>query len=196
MNIENYKYWDNSYKEGKTGWDIGHVSPPLAEYLDQLTNKDIKILIPGAGRGYEANYAYENGFKNVYICDFSPLAIAEFKNLYPYFPDENIIENDFFKLDGQYNLILEQTFFSAIHPSRRKLYASKMSDLLSSNGKLIGILFASKFTWDKPPYGGTKLEYIDLFSSHFEILTMDKCYNSIKPRLGNELFIILKKINK
>ena len=42
-------YWDNRYKEGSTGWDIGTISTPLKEYFNQLKDTSLKILIPGGG---------------------------------------------------------------------------------------------------------------------------------------------------
>ena len=50
------EYWINRYKEERTGWDIGYPSTPLKEYIDQLQDKNLRILIPGAGNGYEAEY--------------------------------------------------------------------------------------------------------------------------------------------
>ena len=51
-------YWSKRYKEERTGWDIGFPSLPLKTYIDQLENKDLKILIPGAGNAYEAEYLF------------------------------------------------------------------------------------------------------------------------------------------
>jgi hypothetical protein len=51
-------YWEEKFIKNETGWDIGYVSTPLKEYFDQLTNKDLKILIPGSGNGYEAEYLF------------------------------------------------------------------------------------------------------------------------------------------
>ena len=62
-------YWDNRYKEGNTGWDIGTISTPLKEYFNQLKDTSLKILIPGGGNAYEAEYLYKKGFKNVTIVD-------------------------------------------------------------------------------------------------------------------------------
>ena len=42
-------YWSNRYEEQRLGWDIGHPSTPLVEYIEQLDRKDLRILIPGAG---------------------------------------------------------------------------------------------------------------------------------------------------
>ena len=71
MNIKEKEYWTNRYTEQNTGWDIGYPSTPIKNYIDQLENKDIKVLIPGAGNAYEAEYIYNMGFKNVFVLDIS-----------------------------------------------------------------------------------------------------------------------------
>ena len=63
----NTNYWSKRYQNNETAWDIGAPSTPLKEYIDQLENKNIKILIPGCGNAYEAQYLFENGFKNVFV---------------------------------------------------------------------------------------------------------------------------------
>ena len=40
-------FWDKRWEEANTGWDIGYPSTPLKEYIDQLSDKEIDILIPG-----------------------------------------------------------------------------------------------------------------------------------------------------
>ncbi len=42
---------------------------------------------------------------------------------------------------------------------------------------------------DSPPFGGNANEYRDIFKPYFEIKNLKRCYNSIKPRQGTELFI-------
>jgi hypothetical protein len=49
-------YWNNRYEADEIGWDLKIISPPLKAYIDQLTDKNIRILIPGCGSGYEAEY--------------------------------------------------------------------------------------------------------------------------------------------
>ncbi|MBT8295849.1 MAG: SAM-dependent methyltransferase, partial [Gramella sp.] len=115
----NKGFWSNRYKEEKTGWDIGHASSPLKEYVDQLKNKDLRILIPGAGNSYEAEYLFNCGFKNVIICDIAQEPLINFKRRIPQFPEEQIINQDFFELTGVFNLIFEQTFFCAIPVDKR-----------------------------------------------------------------------------
>lgn len=186
-------YWQNRYLTQDTGWDLGTISTPLREYFNSLTDKNVKILIPGCGRGYEAEYLFRNGFKNVFPSDIAESAKADFYTRVPDFPKENWISDDFFSIERKFDLIIEQTFFCALNPELRKKYVLKMYDLLNNEGKLAGLLFDFNFESENPPYGGTKDEYLNLFESHFKILKMEKCYNSIPPRAGRELFFILEK---
>lgn len=191
----NKAYWENRYSANQTPWDIGYISPPLKAYTDQLTNKQLNILIPGAGNSYEAEYLFHNGFKNIYVVDFAIAPLIAFKDRVQNFPSSQLIHDDFFNLNMKFDLILEQTFFCAIDPELRKKYAKKMYSLLTDNGKLAGLLFDFPLTQDGPPFGGSKKEYLGYFSPLFNIKTMETCYNSIKPRSGNELFFIFEKGN-
>ena len=88
--------------------------------------------------------------------------------------------------------MIEQTFFCALDPKLRLDYIQKCKKLLHHNGKLVGVLFGVEFPIQGPPFGGTKDEYESDFSKYFEIEVLEPCYNSIKPRSGNELFIIAR----
>lgn len=185
-------FWNQRYVDGTTGWDLGKVSPPIKAYIDQLENKELKILIPGAGNAHEVSYLYKLGFKNVHVLDFAPLAIKSFLERHPDFPSSHAHVANFFEFEGSFDLILEQTLFCAIDPSLRTEYAEKSSSLLHSGGKLVGVLFNREFDGG-PPFGGSKSEYIDRFTPFFSKLSMEECYNSIEPRLGSEVFINLTK---
>ena len=71
----NEAYWTQRYQNKETGWDLGEPSTPLKEYIEQLSDKSIKILIPGCGNAYEAHYLFEKGFKNVFVIDLSPIPL-------------------------------------------------------------------------------------------------------------------------
>lgn len=187
------EYWDSRYENNQIGWDIGYPSTPLVEYFDQLENKNLKILIPGAGNAYEVEYLHNNGFKNVYLLDISPKALESFKKRVPGFPEDHLILSDFFKHIGQYDLIIEQTFFCALNPEMRPEYGWHVNSLLKVGGKLVGLLFQIPLYTDHPPFGGDKAEYINYFRPYFEFKTLETAYNSIKPREGNELFINMVK---
>lgn len=186
-------YWDRLYKSGRTGWDIGYVSTPLKEYFDQLTDKTIRILIPGAGNAYEAEYLHKTRFVNTFVLEYSVESIRSFIKRYPSFPESRLLEEDFFEHQGKYDLIVEQTFFSSIPRNMRHDYAKKMHELLVPGGKLVGLLFTHEFDSQHPPYGGSIEEYRALFQPYFKFKTFEIAHNSIKPRAGRELFFILQK---
>jgi len=186
-------FWDNRYQTNDIGWDLGTISPPLKAYFDQLTNLDLKILIPGGGNSYEAEYLFNKGFKNVYVVDLSQTALDNLIARVTDFPSSNLILNNFFDLNMTFDLIIEQTFFCAINPSLRADYAKKASDILNVNGKVAGLLFDATLNTTHPPFGGSKKEYLDYFKPYFDIKIMDASYNSIKPRAGKELFFVIQK---
>tara|TARA_R110002050_G_scaffold3484_1_gene18370 strand:+ start:1566 stop:2144 length:579 start_codon:yes stop_codon:yes gene_type:complete len=185
-------FWNDKYKNNKVGWDLGEVSPPLKAYFEQLENKDLKVLIPGGGNSYEAEYLFNNGFKNVFVVDVSKIALANIKNRVPDFPENQLIHANFFDLEETFDLVIEQTFFCAINPELRAKYAEKMHSIIKNKGKLVGLLFDANLNEDHPPFGGNKEEYLSYFSPYFKDIKMEPCYNSYHNRQGMELFIELK----
>lgn len=193
MNL-NKDFWEGRYARNNLGWDIGYVSTPLKEYIDQLENKNLKILVPGAGNGYEVVYLHNSGFKNVHVIDLARQPLDKIKAEIQEFPRSQLIYGDFFNLEIQdFDLILEQTFFCALNPELRKNYVQKMFQLLKPGGRLAGLLFDFPLTLNGPPFGGSLKEYKELFHSTFTINTLARANNSIPPRKDKELFFIFEK---
>ena len=188
-------YWNSRYLNGQTGWDLGEISTPLKAYVDQLKRKDLSILIPGAGNAHEAIYLLENGFTNVTVIDFAQKALENLRLKLAGFNANHfhLLQNDFFNHNGEYDLIIEQTFFCAINPNLRPKYVKHTHQLLSTNGKIAGLLFNKIFPFDGPPFGGLKQDYEQLFETQFKIERRDEAYNSALPRQGAELFVKLIK---
>lgn len=186
------EYWNNKWKNSQIGWDIGSASTAISEYFLQVENKDLKILIPGCGNAHEAELLLKEGFKDITLLDISPKACELISKKFS--EDEvEIICGDFFAHHGKYDLIVEQTFFCALDPKLRREYVKKMHELLAENGKIVGLLFDRDFEGTTPPFGGTEEEYRSLFNEKFEIRTLERCYNSIKPRENTEVFINFSK---
>lgn len=186
-------YWDQQYKNGHIGWDIGYAAPAIVEYFHQVKDKSIQILIPGAGNAWEAEYLWNAGFENLFVLDFSKQAVDSFQKRFPEFPSSHIFNENFFHHDGQYDIIVEQTFFSSLSPLLRGQFAEKIFELLKPKGKLIGLLFNHPFNFDRPPYGGSMEEYLLLFEKHYNLKVFEEAYNSIKPRKGREIFMIAER---
>jgi SAM-dependent methyltransferase len=186
-------YWQGRYETKQTGWDLGAVSPPLQTYFDLLSDKNLKILIPGCGNAYEAEYLHHYGFRNVYLADIAAAPLEAFRKRVPDFPAEHLLHIDFFELQDQFDLIIEQTFFCAIDPGLRPAYAQKCFELLKPGGKLVGLLFNTEFSLPGPPFGGSEKEYRTYFEPYFHFRTFETATNSVKPREGRELFMILER---
>jgi thiopurine S-methyltransferase len=191
----NQTFWENRYQEQLTQWDIGRVSTPLKEYIDQLNTKNLRILIPGAGNAYEAQYLHEQGFEEVWVIDLAPSPLENLAQRCPSFPKEHLILGNFFELEEtqQFDLILEQTFFCALDPSLREAYIQKMTKLIKPQGKLVGVLFGDVLLdRTQPPFGETTENLKNYFKNDFHFKHFEACHNSIKPRQGSELFVCLE----
>lgn len=188
--MPNAAYWTHRYSTNKIGWDVGGVSPAFQLFFDQISRKDVSILIPGCGNAHEVHYLLEKGFTNITLVDISPFPIEKLQNELKKQMETGICQvicSDFFTLEGKYDFIFEQTFFCALDPSLRVAYVQKMVELLSPDGHLVGLLFDREFQGG-PPFGGSKAEYLSLFSNYFLVHTLRTCIHSIPPRAGTELW--------
>ena len=189
----NADFWNHRWKSGLTGWDIGYASPPLVEYMSQYEDKSVSILIPGCGNSYEAENLLSKGFDDITLIDISEELTNRLRERFKKAPQIKVIYEDFFNHVGQYDLILEQTFFCAQILERREEYVRHIASLLKRGGRLVGVLFNVDFGKEGPPFGGDENEYRKLFSGLFDIRVMSPCYNSIPPRAGSELFVVMVK---
>ena len=185
-------YWDNQYQANAVGWDLGQVSPPIKTYIDTINNKEAKILIPGCGNTYEAEYLLQQGFTNVTVIDIAPTLVENLKQKFANNKNITIILGDFFEHHDKYDFIIEQTFFCALPPIMRQKYVWKMNQLLSDYGKLVGLLFNREFEVS-PPFGGSLKEYELLFFKAFTFNFISLAENSIPSRANTELFFEFQK---
>lgn len=187
-------YWEAKWQNLETGWDLGQSCPAIEAYIQHNQNLADKILIPGCGNAYEADFLWNLGYRNITVLDFAPKAADYLREKFNGKEGIEVICENFFDHSGRYDLILEQTFFCALPPLMRNNYAQKMHDLLNENGRLVGVLFDRKFTQNGPPFGGSLSEYELIFKKYFQIIKLEKCENSIPARQGTEAFINLRKL--
>lgn len=186
------RYWSDRYAQGYTGWDIGYPSTPLRAYIDQISDPSTRILVPGAGYGHEVRYLVEAGYQHVTVVDIAPEPMEELKRRLP--PDAvRLITGDLFDHVGDYDLILEQTFFCAIDPSLREQYVAHSASVLRQGGLFAGVLFDRIFDKPGPPHGGSLEDYARLFDKHYAEVSITPCQNSIPERQGQECFIVARK---
>lgn len=190
------EFWESRYRLQETGWDLGTVSPPLKSLIEHFrpTHAPLKVLVPGAGYGHEAAFLLRTGYSQVTVLD---LAASPLQHLRKALDTEasgrlKLVQENFFSHQGHYDLILEQTFFCALHPDHRPAYARDMAALLNPGGLLAGVLFDREFERN-PPFGGRAPEYESLLSPYFRFLRWEACPCSHPARAGTEWWMILEK---
>ena len=91
-------YWQRRYARPRRLGCQG-PTPSLRACFDQLDPAaQPRVLIPGAGRGYEAGYLHRAGFRQVMVADFAPVALGALAARVPGFPAAHPWEADFFGL--------------------------------------------------------------------------------------------------
>jgi thiopurine S-methyltransferase len=186
-------YWEQRYENKTDKWDLGHVSEPLRNIIDTIGNKNYRILIPGAGNAYEAEYLIKSGFTDVTVLDLAATPLLQLKKRLHPREQIKIVQQDFFDHVGTYDVILEQTFLCALEPRFRKSYIIKSHELLKKDGFIQGVLFNFQSKRNEPPYTATLKEYENLFRKRFEIVKLENCLTSEPSRQGKELIIKMKR---
>ena len=193
--VENAKRWSQKYLDQETGWELGKTNPIFPELeLPWSDSNEIKILVPGAGRGHDAQFFESKGYQ-VEALDFSPQAKSEFHRLYPESKVKYHCE-DLFKFlkssPESFDGILEHTIFCAIDPKRRKEYIERIFQAIKPGGFYLGA-FLVRSAVGGPPFGCTQWEIRERLSPYFDFKFWEISPYSIKVRQHKELAFIAKK---
>jgi hypothetical protein len=179
-------FWTIRYAAGKMPWDFGGVPAALNSFIASSSAPG-RVLIPGCGSGYEIQAFHTAGY-DVTAIDFSPAALDQAKRVLGALA-EKVVFGDFFTYDfGQprFDFIYERTFLCSMSPSRWPDYASRMADLLSSRGRLIGFFFYAEQPLPGPPYPLTNGQAEQLFQSRFQLIRNESVTDSLPLFRGRE----------
>jgi cyclopropane fatty-acyl-phospholipid synthase-like methyltransferase len=189
--------WQTHYDNDDLRWDLGLVAPPFIRLWDE---KKIpmgkKAIIPGCGQGHEVVFLAEKGWQ-VTGLDYAPGAVELLSQcLKEKKLKADVLSQDFFQLEenhnAQYDLMLEQAFFCAIHPSMRSAYVETSTRILKKGG-LLAALFYETGEDGGPPFNTTPSDILDHFSDAFHIETLEKTPHSVEKRKDKELLGLLRK---
>jgi SAM-dependent methyltransferase len=179
-------FWTTRYASGKTPWDFGGVPAALKSFFAGSSTPG-RVLIPGCGSGYEVEAFHTAGY-DVTAIDFSPVAVDQAKRVLGILA-ERVIFGDFFTHDfgGRcFDLIYERTFLCSMPPSRWPDYATRVADLLSAEGRLVGIFFYAPQSASGPPYPLTEKQAEQLFESRFRLVHSELVTDSLPLFRGME----------
>jgi cyclopropane fatty-acyl-phospholipid synthase-like methyltransferase len=182
--------WEERYQTNDMPWEKGEPSPGLVDFLSGHTGLPRgTVLVPVCGTGHDARAWAAAGFA-VAGCDLAPSAIriAGEKTTHAGLPAKFILGD--FLADaalGPYDWIFEHTLFCAIDPARRDDYVRAVLRRLQGGGNYLAVnyLIPDK---DGPPFSTTRLELIDRFGPHFDLLA-EWVPRSYPNRTGLELML-------
>jgi SAM-dependent methyltransferase len=178
------EFWDVRYAAGETPWDFNGVPAALKTFLK--TSQAGNVLIPGCGAGYEVR-AFHDAAWNVTAIDFSPVAVERARSELGALAG-SVVEGDFFNhdfADRRFDVIYERTFLCALPPCLWPAYVKRMTELLRSNGKLVGIFLYEEES-DPPPYPLNADKARELFEGSFSLIKTLPVSDSLPLFAGNE----------
>lgn len=191
------EFWQSFYRAGETRWDLGGPTPVFCRLAESGDYPPGKMIVPGAGRGYDARMFARHGF-TVTAVDFAPEAVRDMHLLAEEDAPVAILRADFFDLPqffaGTFDYVLEYVMFCAIDPSRRAAYADAVARLLRPGGRFIGLVFPLSDHEGGPPFAVSSEELIGLLEDcGFSLEQREVPEDSIKPRKGREELVVMKK---
>lgn len=202
-NVNHPAKWELDYQRGTAGWSL-HAPTPVFQHLLAEKNSRAenifppgRMLVPGAGLGYDAREFARHGFEVVAV-DFARDAVEDMRALMDDASQHEILHHDLFELpatfDGTFDYVLEYTCFCAIHPARRTEYADTMARMLKRGGMYIALAFPLSGYVGNPPFAVNAEELIALFETRgFVVLRREIHPATIKPRRGREELIVMRK---
>tara|TARA_Y100001970_G_scaffold290375_1_gene423908 strand:+ start:2375 stop:2977 length:603 start_codon:yes stop_codon:yes gene_type:complete len=199
MNINNPEFWQERYCSNNIPWDTQTTTPALIDSINHSEIKKIAIL----GCGYSKDSIFlANKNHLVYPIDFAEKPIQHLNdlkikdNLDNLFPIQQDIFNIGNEYDNFFDIVIEYTCFCAIDPQRRIEYASLVNRILDRKGQFIALFFPTRIREnidEGPPFYVNLEETLSIFENNFNIVEIDKNPNSIKPRKGFEVLVIMDK---
>ena len=196
--VNSARKWEANYASQTDGWDLGGPTPVFKRLASNGQFKPGRMIVLGAGRGYDAREFARYGF-DVTAVDFAPLAVHEMKRLADPTAPVEILQHDIFTLpetlNNSFDYILEYTCFCAIDPKRRAEYADLVTRLLKPNGIYIDLAFPLDERKGGPPFAVTEAEIFDLFVKRgFRLLSREKPAESVSQRRHAEELFIFQKV--
>jgi len=167
--------WDQRYREGGDGWELGRPAPPLEQALrhdPRMPQPPARVLVPGCGRGHEAALLAALGFAAIGL-DVSGEGLAEARRLHGPGggPHLRWLQADLFDREGLARAglgasslggVVEHTCFCAITPEQRPAYLAQMAHLLEPGGWLLGLFWCHSRPGG-PPYGSDPVVVAEQF---------------------------------
>jgi methyl halide transferase len=190
--------WEKLYRQGEVFWNKGAASPPMKQYLERNPVRG-RALVPGCGHGHEVALAVAHGLDATGL-DIAPTGVAEARALYPQLA-ERFVVGDLFnppeEMRGAFDVVLEHTCMSGLHPSLRADYRRGIDLTLRRGGLLIGVWYITPDLDpgdEGPPFPFPVPDLTALFADGYEIVEDYVPEVSFPTRVGQERVRVLRRV--
>lgn len=190
--------WEEHYRKGDAFWDKGVPSPPLQQYLERHPVRG-RALVPGCGHGHEVALAVAHGLEATGL-DIAPTAIAGARARYPTLAERFMVGDLFHppaELRGAFEVVLEHTCMSGLHPSLRADYRRGIDLMLRHGGSLIGVWYVNPELDPGnagPPFPFSVPDLTALFAPGYEIVDDYVPDVAFPNRVGRERVRVLRRL--
>jgi SAM-dependent methyltransferase len=194
MPVLDGKYWEERYQVSDMPWDKGEASPGLVDFL--AAHPELKrgwVCVPGCGTGHDVRAWATAGFDTVGY-DIAPSAVRLGRERTAAAGLTARFEPGDFLRDAPsllFDWVFEHTLFCAIDPRDRDDYVEAVLRWLKPDGNYLAVNYLIADT-DGPPFGTTRVELMERFSQHFELL-VEQVPRSYPNRTGLELMLWWKR---
>lgn len=199
------EFWQSYYESGDLPWDLQGPSPHFAmglrrpEFSDAFPRPPAALFVPGAGRGHDAVYFAESGYR-VTCLDLAPSAPLRASEAYPALIPARIRYEvgNLFELYGdldwkdRFDGAAEHTCFCAIPPTLREDYVKTAAWVLKPGGVLFGVFWNHPMP-NGPPYSTELQDLNRLFTPDFELVSRMPCPQTAGGRPGTEHIYLWRK---
>jgi len=190
--------WDECYQKGEVIWDKGAPAPAMKQYLARQMVRG-RALVPGCGHGHEVALAVEHGLDATGL-DIAPTAVSEARALYPQLA-ERFVTGSLFdppeEMRGAYDVVLEHTCMSGLHPTLRADYRRGIDLTLRRGGLLIGVWYINPAVdpgKEGPPFPFSVADLTALFAEGYEIVADYMPDVAFPGREGRERMRVLRRV--
>jgi len=190
--------WEEKYQKGEVFWDKGGPSPPMKQYLERYPVRG-RTLVPGCGHGHEVALAAEHGLDATGL-DIAPTGVAAARALYPKLAGRFVV-GDLFnpppEMRGAFDIVLEHTCMSGLHPTLRADYRRGIDLTLRRGGLLIGVWYIEPDLepgYEGPPFPFSVPDLTALFLPGYEIVEDYVPDVAFPARAGRERMRVLRRV--